>query len=68
MHNNRRSSRPQRHRINQQSRAIHAYDFFNRLTDDDLLEVVDQQLPVYRDTAVAAADHVIDVHGADLEP
>lgn len=49
MHNNRRSSRPQRHRISQQSRAIHAYDFFNRLTDDDLLEVVDQQLPVHRE-------------------
>jgi hypothetical protein len=49
MHNNRRSSRPQRHRIRQRSRAVHAYDFFNQLTDDDLLEVVDQQLPVHRE-------------------
>ena len=49
MHTNRRSIRLQRHRIRQQSRAIHAYDFFNQLTDDDLLEVVDQQLPVHRE-------------------
>jgi hypothetical protein len=49
MHTNRRSSRPQRHRIRQRSRAVHAYDFFNRLTDDDLLEVVDQHLPVHRE-------------------
>jgi hypothetical protein len=49
MHTNRRSSRPQRHRIRQRSRAIHVYDFFNQLTDDDLLEMVDQQLPVHRE-------------------
>src|SRR5574337_723 len=49
MHSNRRSSHPQHHRVRQQSRAIHAYDFFNQLTSDDLLEVVDQQLPVHRE-------------------
>ncbi|MBB6248932.1 hypothetical protein HDE80_004007, partial [Rhodanobacter sp. A1T4] len=45
MHTNCRSRRPQRCRIRQRSRAIHAYDFFNALTDPDLLDVVDQQLP-----------------------
>jgi hypothetical protein len=49
MNPNCRSSRPQRHRIRQRSRAIHAYDFFNVLTDPDLLDVVDQQLPVHRE-------------------
>ena len=49
MHNNRRSSRPQRHRISQRSRAIHSYDFFNLLTDPDLLDVVDQPLPPHRE-------------------
>jgi hypothetical protein len=49
MNPNRRSSRPQRHRIRQRSRAIHAYDFFNVLTDPDLLDVVDQQSPAHRE-------------------
>ena len=44
-----RSSRPQRQRIRQRSRAIHSYDFFNVLTDPDLLDVVDQQLPTHRE-------------------
>lgn len=49
MNPNCRSSRPQRHRIRQRSRAIHSYDFFNVLTDPDLLDVVDQQLPAHRE-------------------
>lgn len=49
MNPNCRSSRPQRHRIRQRSRAIHAYDFFNVLTAPDLLGVVDQQLPTHRE-------------------
>ena len=49
MNTNCRSSRPQRHRIRQRSRAIHSYDFFNVLTDPDLLDVVDEQLPVHRE-------------------
>lgn len=49
MHSNRRSPRPQRHRISQRSRTIHAYDFFNLLTEPDLLDVVDQQLPAQRE-------------------
>lgn len=49
MNPNCRSSRPQRHRIRQRSRAIHAYDFFNVLTNPELLDVVDQQLPAHRE-------------------
>ena len=49
MNPNRRSSRLQRYRIRQRSRAIHAYDFFNVLTDPDLLDVVDQQSPAHRE-------------------
>lgn len=49
MNPNCRSSRPQRHRIRQRARAIHAYDFFNVLTNPDLLDVVDQQLPAHRE-------------------
>lgn len=49
MNPNCRSSRPQRHRIRQRARAIHAYDFFNVLTAPDLLDVVDQQLPTHRE-------------------
>jgi hypothetical protein len=48
MHTNCRSSRSQRHRIRQRSRAIDSYDFFNVLTDPDLLDVVDQQFPAHR--------------------
>jgi hypothetical protein len=49
MHTNCRSSRPQRCRIRQRSQTIHSYDFFNALTDPDLLDVVDQQLPAHRE-------------------
>ncbi|TAL90294.1 MAG: hypothetical protein EPN69_12760 [Rhodanobacter sp.] len=49
MNTNCRSSRPQRHRIRQRARAIHSYDFFNVLTDPDLLDVVDEQLPAHRE-------------------
>jgi len=49
MNTNCRSSRPQRHRIRQRSRAIHSYDFFNMLTAPDLLDVVDEQLPTHRE-------------------
>lgn len=49
MHPTYRSNRLQRQRVHQRSRAVHAYDFFNQLTDNDLLDVVDQQLPVHRE-------------------
>ena len=49
MHTNCRSNRSQRHRIRQRSQAIHSCDFFNALTDPDLLDVVDQQLPAHRE-------------------
>ena len=49
MNTNCRSSRPQRHRIGQRSRAIHSYDFFNVLTAPDLLDVLDEQLPTHRE-------------------
>jgi hypothetical protein len=49
MHPNSRASGPQRCRIRQHSRAIHAYDFFNALTAPDLLDLVDQQSPVHRE-------------------
>jgi hypothetical protein len=49
MHNNRRSSRLQRHRIRQRSRAVQSYEFFNLLTDDTLLETVEQALPPHRE-------------------
>lgn len=49
MNTNCRSSLPQRHRIRQRSRAIHSYDFFNVLTEPDLLDVVDEQLPAHRE-------------------
>jgi len=49
MNTNCRSRLPQRHRIRQRSRAIHSYDVFNVLTEPDLLNVVDEQLPAHRE-------------------
>lgn len=49
MHTTHRSSRLQRHRIRQRSRAIHSYEFFNALTDTTLLEAVERALPPHRE-------------------
>lgn len=48
-HSTFRANRLQRRRIHQRSGTVHAYDFFNRLTDDDLQDAVEQHLPVHRE-------------------
>lgn len=48
-HSKREANRLQQDRVRQRSRFVYAYDFFNQLTDDDLLEVVEQQLPTHRE-------------------
>jgi hypothetical protein len=39
----------QQHRVEHHARQLHAYDFFNLLTGDSLLERVDQHLPPHRE-------------------
>lgn len=49
MNPNCRSAQAQRRRVQQRLRVVHAYDFFNVLTDPTLLDVVDQQSPPHRE-------------------
>jgi hypothetical protein len=49
MNNSHETRSHQQHRVEKQARSLHAYDFFNLLTGDALLERVDQHLPPHRE-------------------
>jgi len=49
MHSTHETPSHQQHRVGHHARHLHAYDFFNLLTGDALLERVDQHLPPHRE-------------------
>lgn len=49
MHSTHETLSHQQHRVEHHARHLHAYDFFNLLTGDALLEQVDRHLPPHRE-------------------
>lgn len=49
MHSTHETPSHQQHRVEHHARHLHAYDFFNLLTGDALLERVDRHLPPHRE-------------------
>lgn len=56
MHITHKGGHHQQHRIGDHAQRLHAYDFFNLLTGDTLLEQVEQHLPPHRERLYPPTD------------